>query len=142
MLPSDRFQVDWWINTERVNRRLSKRPRLALDLAHFLSAGTELLNPPHLGPGGLAHPGDQVRWEIIDAGEASANEARMALVEIPADFMALRAADPALALAWRMHTRELFQRLFEAGYLVTDFVHVDGEQARSFYVLVHGESTF
>jgi predicted GNAT superfamily acetyltransferase len=63
-------------------------------------------------------------------------------VEIPADFQAMRSTDPALAFAWRVHTRELFERLFAAGYLVTDFVHVDGEQPRSFYVLVHGESTF
>ncbi len=26
-LPSDRFQVDWWVNSQRVSRRLSRRPR-------------------------------------------------------------------------------------------------------------------
>jgi predicted GNAT superfamily acetyltransferase len=165
-LPSDRFQVDWWINTARVNRRLSSRARQPLDLGHFISAGTELLNPPAMA-GSLLRPGDHIRWEVIEGGidaagkdaagvdtagvnaasvdaiqESAANEARLALVEIPADFQAMRSTDPALAFAWRVHTRELFERLFAAGYLVTDFVHVDGEQPRSFYVLVHGESTF
>src|SRR5574339_799616 len=28
-LPSDRFQVDWWVNTRRAERRLSKRARPA-----------------------------------------------------------------------------------------------------------------
>ena len=31
-LPSDRFQVDWWINTKRVERRLGKHPRPTLEI--------------------------------------------------------------------------------------------------------------
>jgi len=37
-LPSDRFQVDWWIHTRRVERRLSKRPRRPLKLDNFAEA--------------------------------------------------------------------------------------------------------
>ena len=55
-LPSDRFQVDWWIRSERVNRRLSKRQRLPLDLAHYLAAETAILNPSVIGQDGLPHP--------------------------------------------------------------------------------------
>ncbi len=39
-LPTDRFQVDWWVNSTRVERRLSKSPRKKMDLAHYLSAET------------------------------------------------------------------------------------------------------
>ena len=62
------------------------------------------------------------------------------LVEIPADFLALKTASQTLALEWRLHTRDLFEALFERGYLVTDFVHLPGTYARSFYVLSYGEA--
>jgi predicted GNAT superfamily acetyltransferase len=64
------------------------------------------------------------------------------LVEIPADFLALKAADIELAKEWRLVSREIFENLFESGYLVTDFVHLRGEHPRSYYVLSHGEGTF
>ena len=60
------------------------------------------------------------------------------LIEIPFDFLALKAADLPLARAWRAYTRMVFEHAFAAGYLVTDFTH---DQGRSFYVLTHGETT-
>ena len=60
------------------------------------------------------------------------------LIEIPYDFLALKAVDLSLARAWRFYTRAVFEQAFAAGYLVTDFVH---DQGRSFYVLAHGETT-
>src|SRR5687767_7832329 len=42
-LPSDRFQVDWWIHTKRVERRLSRRPRRELGLDHYDQAQTRTL---------------------------------------------------------------------------------------------------
>ena len=44
------------------------------------------------------------------------------LIEIPADFLALKAADPALALRWRLSTRAAFETLFDQGFAVTDFI--------------------
>ena len=64
----------------------------------------------------------------------------MLLVEIPADFLALKAADRELAIAWRLHCRELFEMLFENGYLVTDAVYLPGTNPRSFYVMTNGEA--
>lgn len=138
-LPSDRFQVDWWVNSQRVSRRLSKRPRLQLDLAHFLAAGAEIVNPTQTGEGSWPQPflpGEITKLEITPGREDP-----ILLVEIPSDFQALRAADQALALEWREHTRVLFEDLFQHGYLVTDFIFLPGTQPRSFYVLSHGEST-
>jgi predicted GNAT superfamily acetyltransferase len=142
-LPSDRFQVDWWINTKRVERRLSSRPRLQLDLAHFLAAGAEIINPTEVDELGFPHPVavhlDHLP-EIQAQGEAAERDALL-LLEIPANFPIIKAANPKLGYAWRMHTREAFERLFAAGYLVTDFIYLTGSFARSFYVLSHGEST-
>src|SRR5574342_498719 len=51
-LPSDRFQVDWWVHTRRVERRLSKRPRRPLTLENFAKAGLHPLYDLVSIPGG------------------------------------------------------------------------------------------
>ena len=144
-LPSDRFEVDWWVNTQRVQRRLSRRARLRLDLAHFLAAGAEIVNPSHDDPQGWPVPAspppeERERGRGVVARPGSGGEALL-LLEIPADFLALKEADHALALEWRLHTRACFEASFAQGYLATDFVHLPGSRPRSFYVLSHGEST-
>jgi predicted GNAT superfamily acetyltransferase len=140
-LPSDRFQVDWWVNSRRVFQRLSKRPRRRLDLAHFLAAETQIINPTNLGDDKLPRPTSESEISMaLEAGQS--NEQSMLLLEIPADFLGLKSADAVLARDWRQHTRALFKHLFEGGYLVTDFIHLPGTYPRSFYVLSHGDSTF
>ena len=44
-LPSDRFQVDWWINTQRVKSRLGKRSRPTLKLNHVARTGLRPFYP-------------------------------------------------------------------------------------------------
>jgi len=132
-LPSDRFQVDWWLNTHRVRRRLATQPPKKLDLAHYLSAEVSRANQTALNEAGFPVP-----------RSATLPETRvpLLLLEIPADFYAIKAADAALALEWRLHTRTLFEDLFARGYLVTDFVFLPGTHPRSYYVLSLGEATF
>lgn len=135
-LPSDRFVVDWWINTRRVERRLGKRARRPLKLHNFAQANLQPLyalqespfDPAQRGAGGWPRPPEHF----------SRLEGRLALAEIPSDINALKEADFALARDWRFFSRELFETAFTAGYLITDFVYDEG---RSFYVLSHGEST-
>jgi len=142
-LPSDRFQVDWWVNSKRVTRRLSKRRRVSLDLAHFLAAGTPILNPTWVGADGLPYPieGYDNPDRIEQTEKQILAQHPLTMVEIPSDFPALKSQNPALGLAWRKHTRLLFEMLFRNGYLITDFVHLKGTFSRSFYVLSYGEST-
>jgi len=135
-LPSDRFQVDWWVNTARVERRLSRKARLRLDLAHFLPAGARIINPTRPTSDGWMSPSEAGPEPEVEYGQEA-----LLLLEIPPDFLALKEAQPAIALAWRLHTRSWFEHLFERGYLITDFIHLPGKSARSFYVLSHGEST-
>jgi predicted GNAT superfamily acetyltransferase len=140
-LPSDRFQVDWWVRSERVFRRLSRRARGKLDLAHFLAAGISILNPARMEDDGLPRP-DPVSADRIESF-LSGDRDRQALVmvEIPADFLSLKAASLELGREWRMHSRALFEALFADGYLATDFVYLPGAEPRSYYILSHGEST-
>ena len=126
-LPSDRFQVDWWLNSERVKRRLSRRSRPALALAHYRAAEATLLEARLEGES-MAHPPE----------ETPVLNGTLLLVEIPFDFPTLRAVDLALARDWRFYAREVFEEAFTKGYLVTDFVI---DKGRSFYVLTHGETT-
>jgi predicted GNAT superfamily acetyltransferase len=133
-LPSDRFNVDWWVNSQRVYRRLSRKRRKHLSLLHFLAGGTPIINPSEMDPKGLPHP---IEKNIIKLGK----DLPLLLVEIPADFLTMKNTDINLAAEWRQHTRSIFEELFSVGYLVTDFVHTDEYHPRSYYVLCHGEST-
>ncbi len=128
---SDRFQVDWWVTSPRVISRI-EGSRPPLDLANFLAAGAEKINPASLGDDDLARPAESFR-------EPQGN---LALVEIPPNYDVIKEKDPGLASAWRTHTRQLFEAAFSAGYLVTDFVYLKGERLpRSYYLLSFGEST-
>ena len=130
-LPSDRFEVDWWVTSARVVSRVEKA-RPPLDFAHYLAAGAEKVNPASLDERDLLVPSE---------GE-TAMSGTVALVEIPADFLGLRLADEKLAVAWRDQTRSIFERAFADGYIVTDFVHFKEERfPRSYYVLSLGEGT-
>jgi predicted GNAT superfamily acetyltransferase len=134
-LPSDRFQVDWWVFSKRVERRLSRRSRPALTLDAYLTAEALLLEA-HQGPStgsGRRRGPDLSPPEHIPPLTGS-----LLLIEIPDDFLALKQVDLGLARDWRFYSREVFEAAFAAGYLVTDFVH---DEERSFYVLTHGEST-
>ena len=126
-LPSDRFQVDWWLNTQRVERRLSRRSRPTLTLDHYRAAGATLLEAKGDGEAALRPP-----------VEVPALTDTLMLVEIPVDFMALKTADLPLGRDWRFYSREVFEKAFAAGYLVTDFIHGKGH---SHYLLTHGDST-
>jgi predicted GNAT superfamily acetyltransferase len=131
-LPSDRLQVDWWLNTVRVGRRLGKRLRGTLKLDQFAKAELQSLYELQTGTGGLLRPPEH----FSPAGAA------IVLAEIPSDFLALKEADFALARDWRFFTREVFETIFADGYLVTDFIfdRTSGEP-RSLYVLTNGETT-
>lgn len=139
-LPSDRFMVDWWVNSKRVTHRLSREARKPLDLAHYLAGGAEVINPTRLNEAGLAVPMDGDPW-MPDGGMPDPESSPIVLVEIPANFPDLKAADPGLGLAWRLHARQVFEFYFQSGYIVTDLIHLPGTFPRSFYALSHGDST-
>lgn len=130
-LPSDRFQVDWWILSRRVQRRLSKRARKPLKLEHFEKAGIQPLYVLS-ADGGWPRPPEHFETP----------EGRLLLAEIPEDFLKLKEADFPLARDWRYFSREVFETAFAAGYIVTDHIFERAApEPRSFYVLTNGEST-
>lgn len=130
-LPTDRFEVEWWVTSNRVQSRTAQQ-RSALDLHALLGGGAILVNGTTFNDAGLAVPPN-------DYVEQRGN---LLLVEIPADFQSLKRADFSLAKEWRLHTRFLFEELFESGYVATDFVHHNEstDRPRSFYLLTHQDA--
>ena len=126
-LPTDRFQVDWWLNSPRVVRRLNRQARPALTLEHYLAAGASLLEAQRGRGSSLRPPGGLPQLD-----------GSLLLVEIPPDFIAMKAADLPLARDWRFYGREVFETAFAGDYLVTDLIYEDGH---SHYLLTHGEAT-
>lgn len=140
-IPSDRFEVDWWVDSRRVNRRLSKSPRRQLKLVDYISGGVEIINPSQVNEDGIPLPASLSLSQDLERLSEKGEPETLLLVEIPADFMGLKSADPSVALEWRLHTRAVFEELFTLGYLVTDSVFQTGSPPRSYYVLTYGLST-
>ena len=131
-LPSDRFQVDWWINSRRVEKRLSKRPRPTLKLNHIARSGLRPFYTPQHRTDNLLQPPEHV----------PPFEDRLLLVEIPVNFMEIKSLDFPLARDWRFFSRELFESAFSKHYIITDFIYdTNNGDPRGMYVLTHGEST-
>jgi predicted GNAT superfamily acetyltransferase len=129
-LATDRFQVDWWIASRRIETRLT-RQRPPLQLHHYLEVETPIVNPARWDDRDLPVCQDPIESALPD----------QFLVEFPADFRAIRHADNALAVAWRLHLRSICEAAFASGYAVIDYVHTPGQRARSFYVMLRIESS-
>lgn len=129
-LATDRFQVDWWIASDRVETRLNQ-PAPLRSLEEYQVLDVPILNPALW---------DKRGWSVCQDPAGSSLPDRF-LVEFPADFQAIKRADKALAIAWRLHLRRLCETAFAAGFTVNDYVHAPGARARSFYALQQIESS-
>lgn len=121
-LASDRFEVEWWLDSPRVRAHVANEVKHA-DWTDWINRGALRLvsadtREPHVQPTRILR------------------ETAALLIEIPPDLNALKASSRELAQAWRMQTRLAFQQAFAAGFAATDFVLTRGESiARAAYVL-------
>ncbi len=129
-LATDRFQVDWWIASRRVETRL-KQNRPPLQLHHYTEAGTSILNPAKFDENGL----------LVCAENVKLLPADRALLEFPSDFQAIKKTKSDLARAWREQIRSICEQAFARGFSVIDFIYEPGPPARSFYLLQPIESS-
>lgn len=113
--PSDRCQVDWWLRSERVVRRVTQG-----EAWHRNTSERELF-PAHLQilptlstPAGLCAPGDT--QPALDGTPLA--------VPIPDDIGAIRTVDAALGMVWRLFMRETLQSAFAAGYVITECANI------------------
>jgi predicted GNAT superfamily acetyltransferase len=122
--PTDRLVAEWWLRTERVERRL---------------AAVERHDAPPRDAGAVC-PVNRVReggeWLAPGGHDLALDEPRLGIT-IPMGFTAMQQRDLALAQAWRAATREAFTTYLGRGYAVTDFV-LDRPAGRGSYVLSRG----
>lgn len=127
-LPSDRFEVEWQLDSPRVLERLAGAAA-RLDWETLVQQGAHLVFETAMDD---ASP----RIQHVNPLEGD-----RLLVEIPSDLGRVKSSDPALAHDWRMRTREVFTRAFAAGYAATDLVFASREPgARAAYVLTREEA--
>jgi predicted GNAT superfamily acetyltransferase len=124
-IATDRFICQWWIRKPHVERRI--QGGLIRAVSHEVTAAP-VVN--RVKPAG--------EWLAPDGVELDSRESRV-MVDIPADFTAMLAADHACALEWRLQTRAVFKHYLGAGYRVVDFT-LDRGARRGRYLLsnVHG----
>ncbi|MBL8155361.1 MAG: hypothetical protein JNM70_14350 [Anaerolineae bacterium] len=125
---SDRLLVEWWVERDAVVDRLL---RPAVD-AWIDEMDTPVINPAQVKEDGSLAPIEE--WN----DNPTAHRIR---IEVPAQYNRLVESAPEQATAWRLHTRAVFQRCFQLGYSVVDFVKAAAQDfQRTTYVLRQGEA--
>lgn len=123
-MATDRVRVEWWLRSPRTIALIDEgRPA-----AHLRVGLHEMVVATRTTPG----PDGQRTLADVRADADATN----VLIEIPSDIHRLRDADPAEARRWRLGTREVFERLLAAGYLLVGLVHEGG---RCFQLLEKAE---
>jgi predicted GNAT superfamily acetyltransferase len=125
-LPTDRFYVEWWLESGRV-AALAAGQQVTFTREALLADGTVIANEAKRSENNLPLP----------AAEIVRSDGPRMLAEIPADLQQIKRHDMKLAIEWRYHTRQLFEHYFEHDYQVTGFVrHIEDETfSRSYYLL-------
>ncbi len=108
--PSDRLLVEWHLGSERV----ACRAAVEADGSRLPDTGFQDVQPA------LAiQSGRPVGLETVLNGAPL-------LLPLPEHFISLPKANPVLAMAWRMETRAVLQKAFQAGYAINGFTRVGG----------------
>lgn len=113
-MPSDRFLVEWWINSGHVAKDRSK---IAKEVNNpFVKTRVDRNGFPY----------------IVDEAELNLDQ-NVVLLPIPENIQQMKKQHPALALEWRHKTRKWFQTLCQNGYVAED-VKCNVHERTSFYV--------
>jgi predicted GNAT superfamily acetyltransferase len=128
-LPTDRFEVEWHINSPRV-AQFVETERVIPTLESLTEA--RFINSVQLDDMSVLIPVDS----YFDL------ETPTLLLEVPPEFQAIKLVAMETAQVWRTHTNALFNHYFGRGYAVTDFLseRVQGRR-RNVYVLTRFEAS-
>ncbi len=121
-LPSDRFQVEWWIKRPDVLAKLEgqrKERQLETNAKHLLSYA--------INAQGIVEP------QAIDLTLVEYDG--QLVVAVPAAFQAVKAANVDVALRWRLETRALFMHYFQHGWHVSNFIRGVSAEPVHYYLL-------
>ncbi len=123
--PTDRLVAQWWITKPHVARRVAPGERIPVTTSEIADAA----------PINTTHPAHA--W-LANSDIYLARDERRLTLEIPMGFTDMQREAPALALDWRMQTREIFETYFTRGYRVVDF-YLDRPQHRGRYLLAKSD---
>lgn len=117
-LPTDRFAVEWWIDSAWVKRQLDKTVvhKGVLPAAH---------HPPRMRSDKLLEPSDQ---------PADVADLKRLHLAIPSDIDAVKDQSVELALRWRYYVRDWFETAFAAGFILHGF-SLDRDRGIGIYTL-------
>lgn len=137
-LPTDRFQVEWWIRSPRVVGRLEGRP--GPHLRALLEEGVPCITRSSLGGVPLT-PGAAPQTEAdlvalrLEGFDLGRGEERL-LVEVHPLLRLARRRDLENARAWREGSGHIFQHYFRRGYWAVELLSQAQDGARrNFYLL-------
>jgi predicted GNAT superfamily acetyltransferase len=119
-VPTDRFYLNWWLASSWVKDHAARKVQ-SHSKDEWLAAGAVIINPS---------PPQESSWL---PGTFTETDAARLLVAVPKDYQTVKRAYPEAGIAWRLHTREIFEWAFAAGYTAVDLI-VD--KALCYYLLV------
>jgi predicted GNAT superfamily acetyltransferase len=125
-ISTDRFLVDWYVNSERVKERMEQRRFPQHDLSIITADNT--VNEIVIDENGLEHPGEKFVFD---------GESTPLFIEIPYSQDKMLKVDRAKAQVLREQCRALFMRYLAAGYVIQE-LYVKKESSgriRPFYRL-------
>ena len=111
-VPSDRCQVDWWLNSKHVLHDIKPRSKIAT-----WDIETLMILPTRERSNGFPEP-EAVELDLSDQPIA---------VPVPTDIKEIRLRDKELSMIWRLYIRNVFETAFSSGYAVVDCVHIPGK---------------
>ncbi len=121
-LPTDRFLVEWELNTHRVVERVEKQKIPSVNLSDYPVITETFYNEKGL-------------LELKNV-ELNSTEKKF-LIEIPSNIQEIKSLDFKVAIDWRNKTRDIFTSYLTGKYSITDFctfIH-DKKVRKSFYLL-------
>ena len=122
-MESDRFYVEWWINSNHVKRKIEKNERITF---HFRDYMDNIANTVEFETGIPVIK--DVNLELTD---------KLVIVEIPTNIEEVKKRDLSIAIDWRLKTREIFQNYFKKGYIAVDLLTSNENKIkRTFYILL------
>lgn len=123
-LPSDRFKVEWWINSPHVNEK--QNIEVIEQPSHFDIIYNEKGLPKIIN--------------VSSSLEAilQKNNSGQILVPIPSNFQVIKKVDFDLAVDWRLKVREIFKTLFHFGFAVCALKQNE-KNSVNYYVLMKKE---
>ncbi|HDD64478.1 MAG: hypothetical protein B6U94_07295 [Thermofilum sp. ex4484_79] len=123
-LITDRFKVDWWIKSKRVELKVKG-----------------LLKPPSFNEvrnlGEVANVTEEIAGGVRKISEIKLDiDSEVVFVEIPGELSKVRDYSLDLANDWRLRTRQIFETYFAKGYYAIELIsEKEDEIRRNFYVL-------